>query len=218
MRGRPKIIFTGSIAALGLSLLLVREPFLSAIGNFLVVQDKLEPADLIHVISGLDHRPNYGIQLYKQGYGKWIFFTGGWCPYHQVNHACHSRELAIEQGVPDRVIVTDEADINSTYAEAARLKEWIDHCPEPIRSVIVVSDPHHMRRSRWTYRRILGSGIRLIMVPVPFESSPYKRQWWIDTRSRRMVKDEYLKFGYYVARYQLSWGPFKEWLSTLDTE
>ncbi len=215
---RRRVIFTGSAAILGLALFLVREPLLLSVGDFLVLQDELEPVDVIHVISGLDHRADYGIQLYRQGYGKWIFFTGGWCQYHQVNHAQHSRELAIQQGIPDSAIVTDEADINSTYAEVARLKEWIDKNPIHVRSVMVVSDPHHMWRSRWTYRRILGSRIKLIMAPVPFDTSPYQRRWWLDAQSRKMVKDEYLKIGYYFARYQISRGFLKDWLSTFDKE
>jgi hypothetical protein len=54
------------------------------------------------------------------------------------------------------------------------------------------------------------------MAPVPFEVSPYQRRWWNDGASRAYVKDEYLKMAYYVARYQLSWGPLKEWLASFD--
>jgi hypothetical protein len=55
------------------------------------------------------------------------------------------------------------------------------------------------------------------MAPVPFEMSPYQRRWWTDAASHRYVKDEYQKLAYYVARYQLSWGPLKEWLASFDT-
>ena len=56
------------------------------------------------------------------------------------------------------------------------------------------------------------------MAPVPFEQTPYQQQWWKDERSKRYVKEEYQKFVYYIARYQLSWGPLKEWLASLDKE
>jgi uncharacterized SAM-binding protein YcdF (DUF218 family) len=98
------------------------------------------------------------------------------------------------------------------------LKEFIAQSEGPIRSVIVVSDAYHMRRTRWTYRRLLGGEIRVQMAPVPFEASPYPRRWWADSASRSYVKDEYLKMAYYIARYQLSWGPLKDWLASFDSE
>jgi uncharacterized SAM-binding protein YcdF (DUF218 family) len=191
---------------------------LMAIGDFLVVQDELSPSDVIHVIAGEDDRTDYAIQLYQQGYGKQLFFTGGWCRFHNLYHGEHGRALALEQGVPPEAVAIDESWVTSTYSEAVRLKEFIDTSPVPIRSVIVVSDAYHMRRARWTYRRLLGDEIRVQMAPVPFESSPYQRRWWTDDASRAYVKDEYLKLAYYHARYQLSWGPVKKWLASFDTD
>lgn len=197
-------------------LYIFREPVLQTIGDFLIVQDKLSPADVIHVISGENYRAEYGIQLYSRGYGKVLFFTGGWCPYHNINHAQQSKGMALAQGVSSNAIVTDEAEIDSTYAEAIRLKEWIDLQPQPVNAIMVVSDPHHMRRARWTYKRIFGDEVKIIMAPVPFEMSMHQRQWWKDEASKRMIRDEYLKFGFYLARYQLSRGKLRDWLANFD--
>jgi uncharacterized SAM-binding protein YcdF (DUF218 family) len=195
---------------------LVHEQVLLAIGDFLVVKDDLQPADVIHVIAGPDDRTDYAIQLYKQGYGKLIFFTGGWCTYHDLYHGQHGRELALQQGVPPEAIAIDDSWVTSTYSEVVRLKEFVAQSPTPIRSVIVVSDAYHMRRARWTYEKLLGDQVRVQMAPVPFEVSPYQRRWWTDKASREYVKEEYLKMAYYYARYQLSWGPLKEWLASFD--
>ena len=181
------------IAAVGVIVFLVREPILLAVGNFLVVQEDLQPADVIHVISGPDYRSDYGDELYRQGYAKQMFFTGGWCPVIQGNHALRAEERALEQGIPATAIVADGFQVTSTYSEAVRLKMFIDQSPVPIRSVIIVSDPHHMRRARWAYHEVLGDGVKLEMAPVPFQQSPYRRRWWTDDESRQMVKDEYLK-------------------------
>jgi uncharacterized SAM-binding protein YcdF (DUF218 family) len=215
MQGRYTGILILVVIALAV-LFWTRESILLAIGDFLVVRDTLRPADVIHVISGADYRTNYGIKLYKQGYGKKIFFTGGWCNHHKVNHAQHARELAIERGVQPQDIFTDEAALDSTYAEAERLKEFIMKSPSTIDSVLVVSDPHHMWRARWAYRGVLGSQISIVMAPVPFHLSPYHRRWWIDCESRKMVREEYLKILYYLVRYRFSWGPFRKWLASLD--
>ena len=190
----------------------------SLIGDFLFIQDTLHPADVIHVIAGEDYRTDYAIQLYNQGFAKNIFFTGGWCEIHFYYHGEHGQERSLAQGVPASAVVHDESEVLSTYMEAERLKEWIDHNPDPIRSVLVVSDPFHMRRARWAYRRVLGGNIEVQMAPVPFERTPYQPQWWKDPQSRRNVRDEYAKLVYYLFRYQLSRGSFKDWLASLDTQ
>jgi uncharacterized SAM-binding protein YcdF (DUF218 family) len=203
---------------LGATLFLIHEPVLLAIGDWLVIQDKLQPADVIHVISGPDDRTDYAIQLYQQGYGRQIFFTGGWCSSHGHYHGRHGQEYALEQGIPVGAIAFDDSEVMSTYAEVVRLKEFITHSPAPVRSVIVVSDPYHMRRARWTYQHVLGNQVSLQMAPVSFGVSPYQRRWWTDEASRQYVKNEYLKILYYYARYQFSWGPVQEWLSSLDRD
>jgi uncharacterized SAM-binding protein YcdF (DUF218 family) len=213
--GRIAIV-TASLALVGGLAFLFREPALLAIGDYLVVEDQLQPADLIHVIAGGDERTDYAIQLYKQGYGKQIFFTGGWCTTHGYYHGQHGADRAEGQGIESNNVVIDESPVTSTYDEAVLLKELIARSPTPIRSVIVVSDPYHMRRARWAYQEVLGSGIALEMAPIPFQQSQYLRRWWTDWLSRQFVKEEYLKMGYYYARYRLSWGPIQEWLASLD--
>lgn len=213
---RMKILI--ALAAVGLLLFLFRERWLLLIGDSLIIEDTLQPADVIHVIAGEDYRTDYGIQLYKQGYGKRLFFTGGWCKQHQYDHGVHGQERSLAAGVPLGAIAFDDSMVTSTYMEAERLKQWISHSPTPIRSVIVVSDPFHMRRAQWTYRKILGNSIEVQMAPVPIEQTRYQRVWWKDQYSQRYVLDEYQKFIYYVVRYQASWGKFQEWLASLDTE
>ena len=207
-----------SLALVGVMLLPFQNPILLAIGDYLVIQDDLRPADLIHVISGPDDRTDYGIRLYEQGYGERIFFTGGWCSEIQGIHAERGNERAIAQGVPPEAVAMDAYQVTSTYAEALRLKEFIEQSKVPIRSVIIVSDPHHMRRARWAYRQVLGDGVKLQMAPVPFQQSSFQRRWWTDKESQQMVKEEYLKFAYYFARYRLSWGPIQGWLVSLDRD
>jgi uncharacterized SAM-binding protein YcdF (DUF218 family) len=214
-----KLAVLGVVAvALGLTIRLVGEPFLLAVGDYLIIEDRLVPADVIHVIAGTDDRTDYAIQLYKQGYGKQIFFTGGWCTFHGYYHGQHGAERAEAQGVEPENIATDESPVTSTYDEAVLLKEFIAQSQAPIRSVIVVSDPFHMRRALWTYNEVLGDGIKLEMAPIPFQRSSYKRRWWTDRESQQYVKEEYLKMAYYYARYRLSWGPVQRWLASLDMD
>lgn len=207
----------GSLILFG-AIFLFYEPLLLAIGNFLVIQDNLQPADVIHVIAGPDYRTDYAIQLYKKGYGKKIFFTGGWCRIFKYLHGQHAKKRALKRGVPGKAIAIDDSHIYNSYEEVVKLKGFINQSQMPIHTVIVVSDPYNMRRARWIYRMVLGDKISLEMAPVPFELSPYQRRWWKDKKSRHFVREEYLKFVYYYARYRLSWGPIKEWLASLDRD
>lgn len=211
--------FLVALAALGLFLILFREQWLLLIGNYLIVNDTLQPADVIHVIAGENYRLDYAIQLYQRGYGRKIFLTGGgWCAHAQVNHSIEWKGRATARGVPEDDIVIDEGKIISTYDEVEWLKIWIEQSQVPIRSVIVVSDPFHMRRARWTYEKVLGDSVEVQMAPVPFELTSYERAWWKDEEGRSYVRREYLKYVYYILRYQLSSGMFQEWLISLDTE
>jgi uncharacterized SAM-binding protein YcdF (DUF218 family) len=199
-------------------LFMARTPLLQAAGDVLVVEDDLVPADVIHVLSGPDYRTDYATQLYEEGYGEQLFFTGGWCDSISENHAERGGERALEGGVPPEAIVIDGSSVTGTYSEAIRLKELVARSQGAIRSVILVSDPYHMRRVRWAFRQVMGDQIRLQMAPVPFDLSFYQHQWWKDPYSRKMVRDEYLKTAYYYARYQLTWGPVQEWLASLDQD
>ena len=208
----------GILILLIILIVLLHAQWLLWIGDFLIVENTLHPADVIHVIAGEDYRTEYAIRLYKQGLGKTLFFTGGWCEIHHYNHGEHAQKISLEQSVPLDAIAFDDSKVTSTYMEAEKLKEWIQHNPYPVRSVIIVSDPFHMRRARWAYRKVLGNHIQIQMAPVPFSLTPFQLTWWNDRESRIYVREEYSKLIYYLLRYQYSWGIFKDWLVTLDTE
>jgi uncharacterized SAM-binding protein YcdF (DUF218 family) len=194
------------------ALLDFHQPIRLLIGNFLMVQDDLSPVDVIHVIAGDDYRTEYAIQLYKQGYARQLFFTGGWCVYHGYYHGRHGLELALAAGIPREAIAYDDSPVSSTYDEALLLQEYLDQFQPAYKSVMVVSDPFHMRRSQWTYQHIFGDGYKILMAPVPFDQTPFKQQWWTDASSEKYVFEEYKKLVYYFFRYQLN----IHWLVVFD--
>jgi uncharacterized SAM-binding protein YcdF (DUF218 family) len=210
------LILPAVAVLLGAVLFFFKEPIALAVGGFLMIQDDLQPADVIHVIAGGDDRTDHAIQLYKQGYGKQIFFTGGWCTQHGYYHGEHGAERAMAQGVEPEGIAFDDSRVISTYDEVVLLKEFIAKSPAPIRSVITVSDAFHGRRAVLTDRLVFGDAVTVQFSPVPFEASTYTRRWWTDPVSRQYVRDEYIKLLYYLARYRLSWGPIRQWLASLD--
>jgi len=110
------------IVILGIGRVLFGERGLRQVGDFLVIQDTLRPADVIHVIAGEDFRTDYACRLYKEGYGKTIFFTGGWYDIHLQDHGARAREKAHFQRLPLDAIASDDSAVMSTYMEAERLK------------------------------------------------------------------------------------------------
>ena len=208
------------VVLLGLALILIfsHKKWLLFIGDFLIVQDSLRALECnsCDCWRGLSNRLCHSVD--KKGYGKTLFFTGGWCKKHQYKHGEHAEQRSLVQGVPQNEIAFNKSTVTSTFMEAELLKEWIEQQPYPVRSIIVVSDPFHMRRARWTYRKVFGNQVQIEMAPVPFDLTPYQRAWWKDRGSRRYVWDEYQKYVYYLFRYQFSSGKFQEWLASLDQE
>lgn len=215
---KKSVAFCILIVLIFSAFMIFKDPILFEIGDYLVIEDHLSSSDVIHVIAGEDYRTDHAIWLFNQGYAKQIFFTGGWCEIHKYNHGQHGLERAFTQGIPKQAIAYDETPVMSTYDEAVRLKVYIDNSQSPIHSVIVVSDPFHMRRALWTYRRVLGKEIEVLLAPVPFEQTPYQERWWEDFKSKTYLKDEYIKFVYYILRYQLSRGAVNAWLASLDRQ
>jgi uncharacterized SAM-binding protein YcdF (DUF218 family) len=185
------------------TLFLAQKPILIAIGSFLIVQDEIQPADMVHVLGGGGfERLDYAALLYRQGYAQQIFATGD--RYRASYPTCSSSEYLVCQGVHSQDLEPNQSWATNTYQEALELKHFLESKPgEAVASVLVVSTPYHMRRAKWTFKRVLGSKVSLRFAPVPFGMSRYKPCWWTDKRSREMVMNEYVKLVFYWLRY--SW-------------
>ncbi len=215
---KKRAALSAGLALLGLLAAIFHETALTAVGSYLVTADRPQAVDVIHVLSGPDQNTAYAIQLYRQGYADYLFFSGGWCEGHQVFHGEWGRANALAAGVPAERIGIDDSPMISTYEEAEALKRWIDGAGIPVQAVMVVSDPYHMRRARWTFRQVLGEEVRLVMAPVAFEQSGYRRRWWTDRASAVAVGKEYGKLVFYLVRYKYSRGWFREWLASLNKD
>jgi uncharacterized SAM-binding protein YcdF (DUF218 family) len=172
------------------------------VGSVLIIQDDLQPADLIHVLGGDVERIDYGIELYKQGYGKKILFTGGRVELPLVNatYSQLAQEYAESKGVPAEAILPDESMATSTYEEVLELQEILKN-DSSLQSLIIVSSPYHLRRARWIFNKILGHHVKLQFAPVPFEKSRHKQRWWTNELSLQTVVNEYLKMPFYILKY-----------------
>lgn len=125
----------------------------------LETRDSLQAADAI-VVLGAPLRPDgglsmavrervrEGVRLYFEGYAPLLLFTGG--AAHSAAEAPAMAQRAHELGVPRDAILV-EAD-STTTAENARYSARLLRAHN-VGSVIVVSQPFHLRRGRRLLRR-----------------------------------------------------------------
>lgn len=89
-------------------------------------------------------RINHGIWLYENGFVKTLIFTGGIGEGNEKSDAWVAKQYAIEQGIPESVILLEEqSTITQENIENAK-KIMDDNC---YNTAIIVSDPLHMKRA-----------------------------------------------------------------------
>lgn len=201
-RYRPAVFGLAGVLLLGFSLIwLNRESILLAIGDFLVVQDTPHPVDLIHVLGGNQRRGEYAADLYRQGYAPHLFFSGETPAAGQPFQPEYmSQSQALARGVDPQAVIPFPSTAGSTYEEAIELKQLLTENPA-IQSVMIISDPYHMRRVSWTFHHVIGSRAQLYFVPIPANQSQVPRRWWQNSWTRRTIGSEYTKLLYYMLVY-----------------
>ena len=182
----------GTACLLGLLLL----PEISLLGYVTAGALLSLPADLprrtdaVVVVGGGDGaRYIRGRKLVMAGYSQRLLL---------INSSSSEREDALQslQGVEVRI---DDLPQNS-WQEAQAVRAWMT--TYGWRSVMVVSDPPHLLRLRYTWSSVLrGMDVTYFLVSSdPTWWSAWA--WWQNPLSAQFVGDEVLKLGYYVLRYR----------------
>ncbi len=179
------------VIALGVltALLLAHRAVLQAVGDFLVVQDPLTPADVVIAISGDgEERVREASKLFARGYGRWLLLSGG--PGGGPGSAAELLVYARQYQVPQvHILIDDRATSTATNAEgAARVMR-----DAGLHTAILVTSPYHMRRAVVLFRRTFqnaGFSVRAHPVRDGFFDV---RKWWTRPPERRIVLREYGK-------------------------
>lgn len=178
-----------------LAAMLLHETVLLKIGAFLIVDDPLKTADLIHALGGGFDRLDYAVRLYRQRFGRMLFLTGD-------DDALAYRAYVIVKGVPSAQVFPMVSRAKNTWQEAVELKSFLKDRPD-IQSVIVTSTSYQMRRARRVFQQVVGDRVQLQFSALPFSMSRYKKYWWKSADSRKIVINEYVKNIYYWYKYGL---------------
>ena len=153
------------------------------IGNWLAREDAPGPADLVVCLSFSEERLDTSLALLRTGQAEFIAATTD-----KTLHALGGR-----RGTAGRVLATAHS-AKSTYEEAVFLQAVIEK--GQFKKVIVVSDPHHLYRSRWVFADVYqGQDISFSFISC---DPPWARGfWWDNRKSRFFVLMEIPKTVYY---------------------
>jgi len=173
----------------------------SAVGQFLVVSDSPQRADIIWILGTLDERYAYGADLYEQGLSDTLIMSLGTRKVSLLfetdtikTNKDAIRAYMLGRGIPEAQL--SMVDAENTFEEASLAKAYI--LKHHVRSAIIVSSPEHMRRVEMIFKHLVGKRAHLTMAAVPLNQSKFKlSSWWKDRFSLGRVIYEYLSLIYY---------------------
>jgi uncharacterized SAM-binding protein YcdF (DUF218 family) len=188
------IVLIAIIAGLAIGALII---FLG-VGRWLVVEDRLEKAQAIVVLSGrMPMRAQEAARLYNAGWAPQIWLTRGVEPAASLQemHIAYIGEdffnarILMHEGVPSNAILVLEPAIDNTADEmriiAAELERWKGE------TVIIVTTKPHTRRVRTLWKDLSGGrGHAIVRAASTDPFTP--AHWWRSTSDALDVVREVL--------------------------
>jgi uncharacterized SAM-binding protein YcdF (DUF218 family) len=176
-------------------------------GRWLVVEDPLEPARAIVVLSGaMPIRAAEAARIYREGAAPDVWVTHPRGPVdalrqmgiEYVGEEFYSRKVLMAQGVPEEAIRVLEQETGNTESELSEVARLL--AEEGGGAVIVVTTKAHTRRVRAIWKQVAasvqrsqpdGQALRII-VRYPAEDPYDGAHWWRHTQDALQVVREVL--------------------------
>jgi uncharacterized SAM-binding protein YcdF (DUF218 family) len=134
-------------------------------------------------------RINHAINLYRNGRVRKLIFTGGQGNPGEPTEASAARDYALQSGLPMSDILIENKS-HTTYENILNAKQLAD--THGIRTVLIVSDPLHMKRAM-TMARDVG----LVAHPSPTPSTRYQG---MRSQLSLLMHETYYYIGYLLRR------------------
>ena len=134
-------------------------------------------------------RVNHAIVLYQSRRVRKIIFTGGQGSRNEPTESAAARRYALERGVSLEDILIEENSHN-TYENLFYAKQVAD--AQGLKSVLIVSDPLHMRRAM-----VMARDMGLQAYPSPTPSTRYQS---MGTQVELLMHETYYYMGYLIRR------------------
>ncbi len=195
--GRPARSHFLGLFVLGI-LLVAATIIFRGIGQWLVVEDPLEHADVIVVLSGrIPSRAMEAARIYRQGFAAEVWVTHPAGPKEEMaqlsiaytDEDAYSAEILEKLGVPVSAVRILPKPIVNTEEELTTLREALVQAGKS--QAIIVTSPAHTRRVRALWNVLAGK--RLHAVVRYARNDPYDApHWWRHTEDALSVTRETL--------------------------
>jgi uncharacterized SAM-binding protein YcdF (DUF218 family) len=175
------ILFLALLCAL---LYFLRTPILRQMSASWIVEDALERADAIIILSDdnyLAQRATRATELFQRGLAPLVVASGRQLrPYAGISELMEKDLKA--RGVPKNAILRFPQSTDSTIEEAGALSELA--AKRGWKRVIVVTSNYHTRRARYIFRRVFPAGTDVrVAASVSDEFDP--GEWWKKRSGRK---------------------------------
>lgn len=134
-------------------------------------------------------RVNHAIHLYRNGRVRKLIFTGGKGSPGEPAESSAAREYARRSGVQADDILTEESS-HTTYENILYAKRVAD--AHGLKSVLVVSDPLHMKRAV-----VMAGDLGLAAYPSPTPTTRYRS---VQSQAGLLAHETYYYIGYLLRR------------------
>jgi uncharacterized SAM-binding protein YcdF (DUF218 family) len=184
-----------------------RSQILTSIADYLIVSDKLQPADVIVLLnSEVNTRPFRASALYQQGLAPVIVIARSEStPTVDLGLVPNDTDISVavmeKLGVPAEkiVVLPFPGGVTSTFDEASAIRQYV--VAHQTRRIILVASAFQSRRARWTFEKVLaGLPVTLEMVAVPYAGFD-QTNWWKNEAGLVTLNNEYIKWFYYLFKY-----------------
>jgi len=203
------ILATGALLLLLIILAFAfRSQILTGFADYLVINDKLQPADVIFLLnSAFDTRPFRAGELYLQGLAPLIVIARAEnTPVVDLGLVPNDTDISVgvmeKLGVPPEkiIILPVPGGATSTFDEADALKQYVE--TNQVQRIILVTSAFHTRRARWIFDKAFSElPVTLEMAAVPYKGFD-QTNWWKNETGLITLNNEYIKLVYYWFKYR----------------
>jgi uncharacterized SAM-binding protein YcdF (DUF218 family) len=202
-RERWGLSFRGKAAIAAIALVTALIVFLY-IHPFLAVTDRVDSRVL--VVEGWVHE--YAIDAavteFRTGSYMRVFTTGG--PVSGLGHyvndyqttASVGADLLRKNGIPDESLQMVPSQVigrDRTYSSAVALRDWFRGHNVSVRSINVLTEDAHARRTRLLFQEAFGKDVKVGIISIPDPDYDAKH-WWRSSDGVREVIDEGIAYVY----------------------
>lgn len=156
--------------------------FFLNIGTWLAIADVPGKADVVICLDGSNDRTNKAVLLLQKGFAEKIVVTT------ETTY----QEMLLKKVSSDKILKADWS-AKTTYGEGLLLKTILNG---KVRSALVVSDPFHLLRVKWTLRHIFPDDT-IVFSFISSDAPSLQGFWWSNLNSRLFVLSELPKIVYY---------------------